>query len=136
MYIFFMSLLLLVELNKNTLPLRHSRHKLFHTHFFNKKNLETLFWSKTECETICVSNAEVGECFFLIPPTKAETWKQCCFTKTLRSDLPNLFPFLFFFFVVSQYWAYDFLEKGVQKEFEVNLYLCLIFVFVVSVRRR
>ena len=31
------------------------------------------FWWKTENDTSCFVNAEVGECFFLILPTKAET---------------------------------------------------------------
>ena len=84
--------------------------------------METLFWSKTEWGTLFVSNSEVRECFFLIPPTKAETYKPEWFTKNFWSDLSNLFLFIFFLFVASQFWAYDFLEKDVQKDFEVNLY--------------
>ena len=29
--------------------------------------------NRIECQQICMSNSKVEECFFLIPPTKAET---------------------------------------------------------------
>ena len=79
-----MSLLLVMELNKDTLPLWHIKNKSLHRSIFEWQCFQTFLvkltrkvWkhchSKIEHDRSCFSNAKVGECFFLIPPTKAET---------------------------------------------------------------
>ena len=123
----FMSLLLLVELKKNSLPLgiwntnygtiRFCSKNSFQTFVVNlRRKIEKQFWSKTECSIICVSNAKVGESFFFIPQTKAETSRPSTLPKTLRSDFVWLVPFYFFrfcCFTIVNLWVFE--EKISRK---------------------